>query len=235
MYLFALMLYFGLLTSWYFAYTCDFFYPVTYQMLYDDDKYFVNMPQDADRVEYFEYLGSGTHLKVFMQILQGVEHKEHDFSDITFNYKDSLVPVAKAEEIKQLEDVRSVMNNYKSLHLPMLVMLLMTLSIMIYYEFQPYDWHEFTREMSWAYAVSICLVWLMGVDRFFNLLLLMSSSYCGNWFFRDGDSLLGVVVPFPWAYVSFIFIIATSGLAFWAILYKTGSSVIKFFIDKNYL
>lgn len=234
-YLFVLMLYFGLLGAWYFSYSCDFFYPVTYQILHQQEGYEVNLPQTAGDYTRFIYAGQGEHLRVFTGLKICVEHSDRDFRDVTVRTSRGIVPAASPSEIKQLEKVREVMNFYKGLWLPVLVMLVMILSIMIYYGFQPYRWGEFTKWMSAVYGSVLFFVWFFGIENFFDALILIVSDVRTEWFFLSPKSYLGVVLPYPGAYVSFILVVSVSALAFWAVLYTAGASLVKLFIDKNFL
>ncbi|MGE4478564.1 MAG: DUF1461 domain-containing protein [Deferribacterales bacterium] len=219
--LIATLVYYALFAGWYISYSNYFFFPVIYQMTDIHGHVLKFAPQNRMGKADFAFVGSGTHMKMFSEMLKSVENDGEGLAEITYpagrNGKKALLT---PDEVVHLQDVADLISLLRSFWRLMLIMLLSVVGIMIYGRYRPYG----LTALAWSGALLGGALWLavskFGFVSIFYALHRMVFPEGHKWFFYYQDSLMSTVLKAPDSFIYFGVILGIFALLVFVAGYK---------------
>ena len=194
---FTSLLLFAALLSWHLLSQFSFGYPLAYPLLKVDQHIEQFAPQNRYKID-FEYVTEQHRLDLFKQISIAVQNQGKGLQSLSYkNRQGQTVQLLRPEEIKHLQDVAVLINQFYQVGFVALVCFWTWLLLSRLLNFPAPSLSKVIISFGAAGAVTTCAVLLIGAKKAFYWLHEVVFPADSSWFFYYQDSLMTTLMKAP--------------------------------------
>ncbi|PLX65916.1 MAG: hypothetical protein C0603_13150 [Denitrovibrio sp.] len=220
------LLYCSVYAGWFASYSNYFFFPVIYELEDIRGNVFEYAPKNTAGKEDFVFVSSGAHLKIFGEMLRGVNNEGEGLDEITYRSNNVRKKFLTSNELTHLQDVADMITMLKSFMKLILVLLVSVVGTMVVGRVYPFNLSRVLWSMGAFIAGLGLLINKYGFVKIFYFMHDATFPKNHEWFFYYEDSLMSTLLKAPDSFVPMGVVLGFCSLVSFIIMYAVVSKLI---------